>query len=97
VTLAEGAPQWRFIEVAEAALKPAITPLPSPGRVAFDELRTSAVGAPLSGGIESLEVRPGDHVEKGVKLFSMRSGAFADLERDVEAARATAVTKHRMA
>jgi cobalt-zinc-cadmium efflux system membrane fusion protein len=97
VTLAPGAPQWHFIEIADAALKPPIAPLPAPGRVTFDELRTSAVGAPLAGRIESLEVRPGDHVEKGTKLFSMRSGAFADLERDMEAARATAVTKHRIA
>jgi cobalt-zinc-cadmium efflux system membrane fusion protein len=97
VNLSPQAPQWRYLELAIAAEKPPIPPLPAPARVTFDELRTSAVGAPLSGRIESLEVRTGDRVEKGARLFSMRSGAFADLRRDVEAAHAEAITKHRVA
>ena len=97
VNLSPQAPQWRYLEVAIAAEKPPIPPLPAPARVTFDELRTSAIGAPLSGRIETLEVRTGDHVEKGARLFSMRSGAFADLRRDVEATRAEAITKHRVA
>jgi membrane fusion protein, heavy metal efflux system len=97
VTLSPQAPQWRYLDLAVATLKAPIPPLPAPGRVTFDELRTSAVGAPLSGRIETLEVRTGDRVEKGARLFSMRSGAFADLRRDFEAARAGAVTKHRVA
>jgi cobalt-zinc-cadmium efflux system membrane fusion protein len=97
VTLSPQAPQWRYLDLAIATEKPPIPPLPAPARVTFDELRTSAVGAPLSGRIESLEVRTGDRVEQGARLFSMRSGAFADLRRDLEAARAEAITKHRVA
>jgi cobalt-zinc-cadmium efflux system membrane fusion protein len=97
ISLAPGAPQWRYIEIAVAEAKPPLPPLPAPARVTFDEFRTSAVGAPLAGRIEALQVRTGDRVEKGARLFSMRSGAFAELRRDVEAAHAGAITKHRVA
>jgi cobalt-zinc-cadmium efflux system membrane fusion protein len=97
ISLAPGAPQWRYIEIAVAEAKPPLPPLPAPARVTFDEFRTSAVGAPLAGRIEALQVRTGDRVEKGARLFSMRSGAFAELRRDVEAAHAEAITKHRVA
>jgi membrane fusion protein, heavy metal efflux system len=97
VSLAPNAPQWRYIEMAIAEAKPPLPPLPAPARVTFDEFRTCAVGAPLPGRIENLRVRTGDRVEKGARLFSMRSGIFAELRRDVEATRAEAVTKHRVA
>jgi cobalt-zinc-cadmium efflux system membrane fusion protein len=97
VSLAPGASQWRYIEIAVAEAKPPLPPLPAPARVTFDEFRTSAVGAPLPGRIESLQVRTGDRVEKGARLFSMRSGAFAELRREVEATHAESITKHRVA
>jgi cobalt-zinc-cadmium efflux system membrane fusion protein len=97
ISLAPGASQWRYIEIAVAEAKPPLPPLPAPARVTFDEFRTSAVGAPLPGRIENMLVRSGDRVEKGARLFSMRSGAFAELRRDVEAAHAEAITKHRVA
>ncbi|MBL8956874.1 MAG: efflux RND transporter periplasmic adaptor subunit, partial [Myxococcaceae bacterium] len=71
--------------------------LPSPGRVDFDEKRTANVGSPLSGRVESVEVRLGDPVKQGDRLFSVRSGAFADLEREVDGAKADLVVKERVA
>jgi cobalt-zinc-cadmium efflux system membrane fusion protein len=45
------------------------------------------VGTPLAGRVERVEVRLGDRVKAGDRLFSVRSGAFADLDREVETAR----------
>jgi cobalt-zinc-cadmium efflux system membrane fusion protein len=64
--------------------------------VSFDEQRTSAVGTPLAGRIDRVTVRLGDHVEKGARLFSVRSGEMADLERDRESARASVVVKRKV-
>ena len=97
ITLPAGAPQWRYIELAVAAEGPALPPLPAPGRVTFDEKRSASVGAPLAGRVEHVEVRLGDRVKAGDRLFSVRSGAFADLDREVETARSDVRVKTRLA
>jgi len=97
ITLPAGAPQWRYIELAVAAEGPALPPLPAPGRVTFDEKRSASVGAPLAGRVERVEVRLGDRVKAGDRLFSVRSGAFADLDREVETARSDVRVKTRLA
>jgi cobalt-zinc-cadmium efflux system membrane fusion protein len=43
-----------------------------------------------------MAVRLGDHVEKGARLFSVRSGEMAELERDRESARADVVVKQKV-
>ena len=86
LTLPEGAPQWRYLELDDARVGPALAPLPVPGRVEFDEHRTASVGSPLPGRIDQVRVRAGDAVKKGERLFSVRSGAHADLQREHEAA-----------
>jgi cobalt-zinc-cadmium efflux system membrane fusion protein len=97
ITLPAGAPQWRYIELSVAAEAPALPPLPAPGRVTFDETRTASVGTPLAGRVEHVEVRLGDRVKAGDHLFSVRSGAFADLDREVESARSEVRVKTRLA
>jgi cobalt-zinc-cadmium efflux system membrane fusion protein len=97
VTLTPDAPQWKYVELAVAKEGPQLPPLPAPGRVAFDEKRTSNVGTPLAGRIEAVMVRIGDGVKPGDRLFSVRSGAFADLDRELESARAAVATKRRLA
>ena len=97
ITLPLGAPQWRYIELSVATEAPALPPLPAPGRVTFDEKRTASVGAPLAGRVERVEVRLGDRVKTGDRLFSVRSGAFADLDREVESARSDVRVKSRLA
>jgi cobalt-zinc-cadmium efflux system membrane fusion protein len=95
VTLSADAPQWKYVEVAVAQELAALPPLPAPGHVDIDEKRTSNVGTPLAGRIEDVQVRLGDHVTRGDRLFSVRSGAWSDLDRELESSRAAVeVKKH---
>ena len=86
-----------YIELAVATEAPALVPAPAPGRVAFDEARTASVGVPLPGRVEEVVVRLGDVVKAGDRLFSVRSGALADLDRELETARSEATLKRRLA
>ncbi|MBK7858619.1 MAG: efflux RND transporter periplasmic adaptor subunit [Archangiaceae bacterium] len=95
VTLTTDAPQWKYVELSVAQEGPPLSPLPAPGHVDFDEKRTANVGSPLAGRVESVEVRLGDPVKKGDRLFSVRSGAFADLDRELETSRADVTAKER--
>jgi cobalt-zinc-cadmium efflux system membrane fusion protein len=96
VSLPTSAPQWKYVELAVAQAAPPLAPLPNPGRIGFDERRTSAVGTPLAGRIDRVAVRLGDHVEKGAHLFSVRSGEMADLESARESARADVMVKQKV-
>jgi len=97
LTLAENAPQWKYVELAVAREAPALPPLPAPGRVQFDEKRTASVGTPLQGRVERVLVRLGDQVKEGDRLFSVRSGAWADLEKELASAREAVQVKQRLA
>jgi cobalt-zinc-cadmium efflux system membrane fusion protein len=97
VTLPSGAPQWKYVELAVAAEKPPLAPLPAPARIGLDEKRTASVGAPLQGRIDSVSVHPGDEVKAGDPLFSVRSAAFADLDREAESARQQVAVRRRVA
>ncbi len=96
VDLSPDAPQWKYVELAVAGTADPIAPLAAPGRVAFDEKRTSDVGSPLSGRTETVMVRLGDTVKQGDRLFSVRSGAWADLDREAETARSQEGLKKRV-
>jgi cobalt-zinc-cadmium efflux system membrane fusion protein len=96
VNLAPDAPQWKYVELAAAQEAVPLVPLPAPGRVDFDEKRTSNVGSPLAGRIEAVQVRLGDTVKQGDRLFSVRSGAWADLDREAETARSQVGLKKRV-
>lgn len=96
ITLAADAPQWKYVELAVATLGPALQPLPVPGHVDLDPKRTAAVGVPLPGRVEAVSIRLGSRVKQGERLFSVRSGAFADLDREAEAARAQVAVRQRL-
>ncbi|MBL8935643.1 MAG: efflux RND transporter periplasmic adaptor subunit [Archangium sp.] len=96
VTLTADAPQWRYIELSTAEQQTPLAALPVPGRVDLDEKRTSSVGAPLAGRVESVEVRLGARVKQGDRLFSVRSAAWADLDRETEGARAQVAVRQRL-
>jgi cobalt-zinc-cadmium efflux system membrane fusion protein len=96
VTLTDDAPQWKYVELAVAKKQPPLAPLPVPARVDLDEKRTANVGVPLAGRVESVHVRLGTRVKAGDKLFSVRSGAFADLDRETEGARAQVAVRQRV-
>jgi cobalt-zinc-cadmium efflux system membrane fusion protein len=93
--LRAGAQQWRYVELAVAEEAPAIEPLAAPGRVAFDESRTASVGAPMAGRVEEVRVRLGERVKAGDRLFSVRSGAYAELLRELRAAEADLAERQR--
>lgn len=95
VTIAAGSPTWHYVELAKAALADRPSLEPEPGRVAFDEPRSSPVVAPLPGRVESVAVLLGQRVEQGQRLISIRSAALVDLfrERDVERAREAAKSR----
>jgi membrane fusion protein, heavy metal efflux system len=97
ITLGENAPQWKYVELAVAQEVPVLPPLPAPGRVEFDEKRTASVGTPLQGRVEKVLVRLGDLVKEGDRLFSVRSGAWADLEKELASAREAVEVKRRLA
>ena len=96
VVLAEGAPQWDFVKLAVAEEGPALSPLPVPGRVGFDEKRTANIGSPLSGRVEQISVRLGAVVKSGDKLFSVRSRDFADLDKEEATTREAVGVKRRL-
>jgi len=91
------APQWRYVELATTVEAPPLPPPPVPGRVSFDEKRTASLSAPLPGRVEQVQVRIGDRVQEGDKLFNVRSAAWADLEREMASARANVEVKRRIA
>jgi len=97
VTLAPDTPMRKFISVETAREQPGLAPIPCPGRVTFDERRTSAIGTPLPGRVEEVAVRPGDAVEAGARLLSVRSGALADVEHEIEEAQNQLAVKRRIA
>ena len=83
-------------ELAVAEAQPAITP-PAPGRVSFDEKRSTSVTSPLPGRVDEVRVRLGDQVKAGDRLVAVRSGALADLDRELESARSQVAAKTRVA
>ncbi len=97
VALTENAPQWRYLELAVAEEKPVLAPSPAPGRVVFDETRSAAVGSPLAGRVERVDVRLGDQVKAGGRLFEVRSGDLAEVGRAIDSARSEVAAKTRIA
>jgi cobalt-zinc-cadmium efflux system membrane fusion protein len=46
-------------------------------RLAFDDRKVAAMGPPVQGRVSSIEVVPGDHVEKGALLLTLRAPDIA--------------------
>lgn len=93
ITLAGDAPMWSVVKVAAAEPAQPRWTDPVPGRIAFDEARTSRVGAPLAGRVTAVQVERGQRVARGDRLFTVSSGSLAELRADLEKAttrRATA-------
>jgi membrane fusion protein, heavy metal efflux system len=75
----------------------ALAPLPAPGRVVLDERRTASVSAPLPGRVDHVLARIGGRVKAGDRLFSVRSAAYAELERELRGAETEVADKQRIA
>lgn len=63
------------VEPAAAAARNAERSLVA--RVAFDDRKVAAMGPPVQGRVSSIDVVPGDHVEKGALLLTLRAPDIA--------------------
>ena len=88
VRVPEGSGTWSYLTLATAALTEPIAPEPVPGRVAFDEARSTPVTAPLPGHVDTVAVRFGQRVEKGDRLVAVHSTALVDVNKELEQSRA---------
>ncbi len=96
VHLDANAPQWRYLELAQANRSKPLPPVPAPGRVAVDEARAAPIYAPLAGRVERVSVQLGDTVKPGDRLLAIRSSWLPELGREVESARAALGVKTAM-
>lgn len=86
VTLTASAPMWSMIKLAPVdAAEPHWTD-PVPGRVVFDETRTSRLGSPLQGRVTAVNAERGQKVKQGQPLFSVASSGLAELRAELEKA-----------
>ncbi len=86
VTLAANAPMWSVVKLA--AVEPAEPHWtdPVPGRVVFDETRTSRLGSPLAGRVTAIGAERGQSVKTGQMLFTVASSGLAELRNELEKA-----------
>lgn len=96
VTLKPDGPQWKYVQLATAELGAPLTPLPIPARVELNTTRTANIGAPLAGRVETVSIRLGERVKVDARLFSVRSGAFAELARELDATSAQVDVRRRL-
>jgi cobalt-zinc-cadmium efflux system membrane fusion protein len=97
VELLPSSPQWRYIDLAEAASGPPLPPVPAPGRVTVDEARSAPIYAPLAGRVERVDVQLGQKVKPGDRLLAIRSSSLPEIGHEVESARAALAVKSAMA
>lgn len=97
VLLTTDAPQLKYLEFETLQEQEALRPLPVAARIAFDEKRTAEVGSPLPGRVDAVLVRVGDTVKRGMKLFSVRSSSWAELEHERALAAEGVAVKRRLA
>ncbi len=86
VKMADDAPQWSVLKIEAATAGTATWSDPLPARIAFDETKTSRVGAPLAGRITQVSVERGQRVKAGAPLFTVSSPSLAELRADQQKA-----------
>jgi cobalt-zinc-cadmium efflux system membrane fusion protein len=85
----------RGIQVVTAAEKSVPDLLVTPAHVEADPTRVIHVFAPVGGRLTAINVRPGDHVEKGAIIAQLDSGDVAGALASYQAAKANADLKER--
>ncbi|HEX3480755.1 MAG TPA: efflux RND transporter periplasmic adaptor subunit [Kofleriaceae bacterium] len=94
VALTSGAPAWKVIKLgAPTAAEPHWSD-PIPGRVAFDEAKTSRLGSPLAGRVTAVLAERGQHVKSGTPLFTVSSPSLAELRTELARTGAQRTTAH---
>jgi RND family efflux transporter MFP subunit len=79
-------PAWSALTFVRAAAAPPHWTDDLPGRIAFDETRTSRLGTSLGGRVTQVWVERGQHVEVGARLFEVASADLASLRADLDKA-----------
>ncbi len=93
--LAKDAPQWKYVQLDTARLADSLAPARYPAHITVDEQRTFAISSPLPGRIDRIVVKLGDEVATGARLFSIRSGALAEVVKQFETATAQVAARRR--
>ena len=86
VTLAANAPMWSVVKLAPVETAEPHWTDPVPGRVVFDETRTSRLGSPLAGRVTAIGAERGQQVKTGAMLFTVSSSGLAELRAELEKA-----------
>lgn len=87
IQIAPSAPQWKFVELRQAAVGAPLPPVPAPGRVTVDESRAAPVFSPVPGRVETIAVTLGQKVRAGERVVAVRSSEVPELLRDVASTR----------
>ncbi|HEX3758099.1 MAG TPA: efflux RND transporter periplasmic adaptor subunit, partial [Kofleriaceae bacterium] len=94
VALASGAPAWKVVKLGAPGTAQPHWSDPVPGRVVFDETRTSRLGSPLAGRVTAVVVERGQHVKPGAPLFTVSSPSLAELRTELARTTAQRTTAH---
>src|SRR5262249_32883356 len=94
VALASGAPAWKVIKLGAPGTAQPHWSDPVPGRVVFDETRTSRLGSPLAGRGTAVLVERGQHVKPGAPPVTVSSPSLAQLRTGLAKATAQRTTAH---
>jgi membrane fusion protein, heavy metal efflux system len=97
VEISQDAPQWRYLELATAAVSAPLPGVPAPARITVDEGRSAPIFAPLPGRVERVSVQLGQEVKPGDRLLALRSSALPELGHEEESARAALAVKTALA
>lgn len=79
IAVREGAPQWKFLELAQVGAVDAHWTDPVPARITIDESLSSKVGVPVEGRVTRVLVELGETVRAGQPLFEVASPAIDEL------------------
>jgi RND family efflux transporter MFP subunit len=86
VTIADGAPQWKAIQLGQAVAPSERWTDAFPARFRVDEAVQSRVGTPLAGRVTSVAVELGQSVKAGTPLFTVASPDIAALRAEQQKA-----------
>lgn len=83
VSLAPDAPMWQVLRLEPVQKCEVRWTDPVPGRVTFDETRTSRLGSPLTGRVIQVYVERGQHIQAGAPVVALVSPALAELRAEL--------------
>lgn len=86
---------WKYVKFHVAQLRPALAPLPAPGRIAVDDTRATRVMAPIGGRIDRVAVVLGQTVNAGDLVAVVRSADLVQLQAEQKLAETAVAAQQR--